>query len=318
VIDLLPIVLRVHTERRARESGGANSRSDVPRTRWGDQVLIFDTETRIDAAQTLTFGSARLCTWNPDGTLVCRREYLFHADDLDKRDSAGFTTLKQYARDHGKENRLRLISRRDFTDKVLWPVLKAKTLIVGFNLPFDLSRLAIGWAEARGRYSKGFSLILCETVDPRTGKQVEHKFRSRIRIKHIDSKRALMDIANTAGRDRIRARLLDLRTLCFALTNKGHSLASACQEFGVKNEKQVAKEHGRITPEYIDYNRGDVLAPRSCWKRRALSLTSIPSTSIPVTRCLRPPYQRRISEQWALRRHAPSSPTCRSRSPPPP
>jgi DNA polymerase type B, organellar and viral len=258
VIDLLPIVLRVHTKRLARESDGGNSRV-ARRIRWGELVLIFDTETMSDAAQALTFGSARLCVWQPEGTLKCAREYLFHADDLEKHDPAGYATLKKYAREHRKEHRLTLTTRRGFADTILWGLLKGKTLIVGFNLPFDLSRLAIGWAEGRGRYAKGFSLILCDTIDKRTGKRVEYKYRSRMRIKHIDSKRALMDIAST-GKDRIRAKLHDLRTLSFALTNKGHSLASACEAFGVEHGKLTVKRHGRITPQYINYNRRDVLA----------------------------------------------------------
>ncbi len=259
MIDLLPIVFRVHTKRQVRESEGANNRRAAQRTRWGDLVLIFDTETLIDAAQALTFGSARLCVWRADGTLECAREYLIHADDLQKRNPSGYFILKKYAREHHKEHRLTLVSRRDFADKILWSQLKAPTLIVGFNLPFDLSRIAINWAEGRGRFAKGFSLILCDTMDKRTGKLVEHKFRSRMRVKHIDSKRALMDIAST-GKDRIRAKLLDLRTLSFALTNRGHSLASACATFGVAHTKLTVKTHGRISARYINYNRRDVLA----------------------------------------------------------
>jgi hypothetical protein len=37
-------------------------------------------------------------------------------------------------------------------------------------------------------------------------------------------------------------------------------LRSACKAFGVEHPKQSTTAHGRITPEYIDYNRRDVLA----------------------------------------------------------
>jgi hypothetical protein len=53
---------------------------------------------------------------------------------------------------------------------------------------------------------------------------------------------------------------LDLRTLAFALTDRGHSLKSACEAFGVEHPKKSASEHGVVTPEYVDYNRRDVLA----------------------------------------------------------
>ena len=59
---------------------------------------------------------------------------------------------------------------------------------------------------------------------------------------------------------RFRGHFLDLRTLAFALTDRGHSLASACDEFEVEHPKQRVSRHGVITSKYIDYNRRDVLA----------------------------------------------------------
>ena len=44
------------------------------------------------------------------------------------------------------------------------------------------------------------------------------------------------------------------------LTDKGHTLKSACKAFGVAHGKTKAQKHGEITPEYIAYNRNDVLA----------------------------------------------------------
>ena len=43
-------------------------------------------------------------------------------------------------------------------------------------------------------------------------------------------------------------------------TDRGYSLKRACQAFGVEHEKTRATVHGVVTPEYIDYNRRDVLA----------------------------------------------------------
>ena len=53
---------------------------------------------------------------------------------------------------------------------------------------------------------------------------------------------------------------LDLRTLAFALTDRGYSLETACAAFGVEHGKQVTEIHGVVTEEYINYNRRDVLA----------------------------------------------------------
>jgi DNA polymerase type B, organellar and viral len=267
MIDLLPIVLRVHTQRtRSKPSNGQrpSSRSFAPR--WGDLVLVLDTETSIDAAQALTFGSARLCRWKSDGSLECLREYLFHADDLKERDPDGFAILRNYAGQHRTENRLEFLSRRDFLDSVLWLAFKSNVVIAGFNLAFDLSRLSVDWTEGRGRFAKGFSLVLWDGVDKRTGKRRENRFRSRVRVKPLDSKRSLMDITKP-GKDRIRAKLLDLKTLAFALTDKGYSLASACQAFATAHGKETVKSHGHIDPSYIDYNRRDVLATQELLER---------------------------------------------------
>src|SRR2546426_11384737 len=65
-------------------------------------------------------------------------------------------------------------------------------------------------------------------------------------------------------RRRSGGHLLDLRTLAFALTDRGHTLESACDAFGVPYTKRKV-EHGTITSEYIDYNREDVRATAQLW-----------------------------------------------------
>jgi hypothetical protein len=252
----LPIVLRVHTERASDQTPSNQSRSRATIPPWGNLVLVFDTETTIDVTQALTFGSARLCKWI-NARLECLREYLFHADDLNQTDPDGLETLRAYARTHRAENHLELHSRSAFLDRVLWPALKSPIRIASLNLPFDFSRLAVKWSEGRGRFAKGFSLVLWSLLD-KTGKPKENRFRSRVRIKHVDSKRALIGFTNP-GKDSILARPLDLRTLTFALTNEGHTLASACEAYGTAHRKETAESHGRINDRYIDYNRRDVL-----------------------------------------------------------
>jgi hypothetical protein len=97
-------------------------------------------------------------------------------------------------------------------------------------------------------------------------------------IKHIDSKRALKGFTgrrNPDEEDRIpegsttgkpekdyvfHGHFLDLRTLAFALTDRGYTLDGACHAFGVEHGNQTVKRHGIVTKKYIDYNRRDVLA----------------------------------------------------------
>jgi hypothetical protein len=172
---------------------------------------------------------------------------------------------------------LQLITRRAFLDRLYQVAYRTRGLVIGFNLPFDLSRLGFDVASARGRFAGGFSLGLWSYIDP-TGTEQSNPFRPRIAIKHIDSKRSLISFTGRLNPDRVdripegsvsgqpepgyvfHGHFLDLRSLAFALTDRGYSLASACEAFGVTHGKQQVAVHGTITPAYIDYNRRDVLA----------------------------------------------------------
>lgn len=172
---------------------------------------------------------------------------------------------------------LTLISRREFLKKFYAAVYKGRALLVGFNLPFDLSRLGFSVTSARKEFDGGFSLGIWTYID-KTGKVRLDPTRPCITIKHIDSKRSLMSLTGRmfvaeldqipeGSRDgkpikgyRFRGHFLDLKTLAFALTDRGHSLKTACEAFGVERGKMDVSKHGEVTEEYIHYNRRDVEA----------------------------------------------------------
>jgi hypothetical protein len=158
-------------------------------------VLVCDCETTIDPSQRLLFGS-----WRVFLSDRCIDEGLFYAEDLPACDRA---TLEECVRTHPAATdrtagvvteHLRLLSRRAFLDQVLWPIAyKSRGLVVGFNPPFDFGRLAIGGGEARGAfYGRGFSLKLWEYEHD--GRWCENRYRPRIALKSIGSKRALMGV----------------------------------------------------------------------------------------------------------------------------
>lgn len=234
-------------------------------------MLVFDTETRTDATQRLTFGCFQFIV---DGR--CMREALFHASDLT---NAELAALSKYAASHsaatevGGRKVLDLLTVDEFLNEFYRAGYKGRCLIVGFNLPFDLSRLAFDVAPARGKFAGGFSLGIWSYVD-KNGLRKRNSFRPRIAIKHIDSKRSLMGFTAQRDPDAIdlksedgskepvifRGNFLDLRTLAFALTNGSHSLKSACEAFGVKRGKIETSGHGKITAGYVEYCRRDVEA----------------------------------------------------------
>lgn len=242
---------------------------------WPDSVLVFDTETTTDPAQALVFGCWAYYRWTEQGDLEKAAGGIFYADDLPERDSKAYGVLEAYAEDYRYEmgsdldRDLGFLSRREFIDEVFYPAAYGdEALVVGFNLPFDLSRLAVRAAPARRDFYGGFSLQL---ADYRTddGSWRENPHRPRIVYKTIDSKRALIQFSSSHEQApwephwSFGGRFLDLRTLAFALTNKSHSLQSACEAFQAEHSKTSAAAHGEVTPDYIDYARQDVRATAS-------------------------------------------------------
>jgi hypothetical protein len=228
-------------------------------------MLVFDTETRTDATQRLTFGSYRFMVAGE-----CREEALFCADDLAPRERH---ILEAYA----MNEKVVLLSLRHFLEMFYKAVYKGRCLLVAFNMPFDMSRIAYDVKSARRRFEGGFSLGLWSYID-KAGQIRNHQFRPRFGCKHIDSKRALKGFTarnnpdlvdlipegSTTGKPeeayKFPGHFVDLRTLAFALTDRSYTLESACEDFGVEHGKIPVNRHGIVTPEYIAYNRRDVLA----------------------------------------------------------
>ncbi len=246
-------------------------------------MLVFDCESRTDRAQALTFGSYRFLL---DGR--CLEEGLFYADDLTARERG---VLEGYARKHSADTdprglsergipsnpQLRLLPVAEFRRLLYRVAYKGRGLVVAFNFPFDISRVALGFVPSRDRFLGGFTFQFFQYRD-KDGHLRAHPYRPGIAVKHMDSKRALKGFTGGIDPDKLdqipegadvpkpkkgyvfRGHMLDAKTLAFALTDQAMSLERACELFGVEHGKQKAEKHGIITPEYIDYNRRDVLA----------------------------------------------------------
>lgn len=163
LITSLPISVRVYPE--LGIPGVAHARSGGQhRKKWRrpDAMLVLDTETRVDATQRLMFGSYRFFAGGS-----CQEEGLFFGTDLPEQDRK---VLERYAAEHSADavnRKLKLLTLQQFLKKFYQAVYKGRCLLVGFNLPFDLSRLARDFATARGRFAGGFSLGLWSYIDKR-------------------------------------------------------------------------------------------------------------------------------------------------------
>jgi hypothetical protein len=118
------------------------------RTSHSNTVLVFDTETTVDELQNLTFGSYQIWTNGQK-----EAEGLFHSEDLS---TEKVDMIRQYAESHG----FSVFARQEFVDTVFLPrVYEEGAMCMSYNLPFDLSRLAIHAADSK-RQKGGFSLAV--------------------------------------------------------------------------------------------------------------------------------------------------------------
>lgn len=270
-----PIALRAFTELRERPRPWKQWDDPV----WPDSMVVFDTETTTDATQRLNFGGFGYYR-REGGVYVPVQEGLFYADDLQDRDPEGYECLRRHCIAHHARTtptgdpELYCLSRAEFVERILWRAgYRLRALIVGFNLPFDLTRIATYAGYGTGRNRKSFSLAFWGIPDE-TGRWRDVPERPRLRITMLDSKRTFFQFTRPKSlpeEDRIppgkhepeagysyKGRFADLRTLAFALTGQGHTLASACELFEVPEGKGCVEAHGIISPETIEYCRRDV------------------------------------------------------------
>jgi hypothetical protein len=300
VSQSLPIAVRVYPDLKPTQP-----QRKAPQI---DGMLVFDCESRTDKTQALTFGSYRFLVAGR-----CLEEGLFYADDL--TDDEG-DALERYAREHPADTDPRGIPERDIPsnpDLMLLPIAdfrtllyrvayKGRGLLVAFNFPFDASRCALGYVPSRDRFLGGFTFQFFQYRD-RNGQLRVNPYRPGIAVKHMDSKRALKGFTGAIDPDKVdqipegelkpkkgyvfRGHMLDLRTLAFALTDRSLSLEGACDLSGVEHGKQKAAQHGVITPDYIDYNRRDVLASTEL-AAKLLAEYALHPTDLQVTKAYSP------------------------------
>jgi len=206
-------------------------------------VLVFDTETTEDEYQNLLFGSCGIWVSGYPHKFI-----LFYAPNLPEKD---IDTLRKFSQTHNAENiPVEVISVKEFVDAIFFPwLIDSQALCVGFNLPFDLSRLPIRYGYGRGKWKNGFTFWLTEDTK-----------RPGIHIRSLDPVRSFFALAPTKYSGKVKARFLDLRALGFALTNQKLSLKRACEVFNTHRRKAATERHGKITIPYIDYNLNDTLA----------------------------------------------------------
>jgi len=253
------IYLRCHTcilEQESADKAGSGKQEPLPK-----YVLVLDTETTTDALQNLNFGVYQFCALAADGKYRSMEEGIFYADDLtlDQQKTVRAVVREQNKKRKSGELKLRLYDRRRFVEKVMYTAIQAGAGIVAFNLPFDLSRIAVEYRVARGAGGRGWSFVVFRYKTKHGW--VPNTFRPRVQLRPKDSKAAFIRLAGGDMNQPYRVgRFLDLKTLVWALRNKSLSLDSACREFKVEGKLDNYAPTGKVTPDEIQYCRQDVRA----------------------------------------------------------
>jgi hypothetical protein len=247
-----PIYVRVHS-RVANEKSRKEGERKLP-DKWANFALVFDCETTTDIRQDLNFLWWRFCELK-GGQYVCQQEGLVYADALD---SNSVELIHLYARNHradvenGCPEGILVQSRTEFVDGEFWQAVQAGAVIVCFNAPFDLSRLALEYREAQ-RKNTGWSMVLW------TRKGGSDVFRPKLRIKPKDSRSAFINLAGGDPNNRAvyGGRFLDLAVLGWALRNRHMTLVGFLDSFGLEG-KADHEPTGRVTKRELAYGRRDV------------------------------------------------------------
>jgi hypothetical protein len=257
--EAMPIAVRGYAPAPAAPKRKRPSRQTIA-PQPSDWVVVFDTETTIDAAQQLRFGTFQV----RHGDELKEAGLFYDPESLTATEQ---DRLRQYADNHGYV----VYTVSAFIEAILYGVgYDLRATFVGFNLPFDIARLAIGHNSARGAAMHGgFSFQL--HPDPR---------KPRIQVKHLSSRCALIRFtapprqrASKGQRRRqhyVRVRrgfFVDVKTLAAALTSQSHSLDSLGRLLKIDHGKHATDEHGGpLSEAYLAYAMGDVQATWECFE----------------------------------------------------
>ncbi|NPE28390.1 hypothetical protein HNV12_10545, partial [Methanococcoides sp. SA1] len=205
-----------------------------------DRVLVFDTETTIDQYQNFKIGYFQIYQ---DGYI--QHEGMFY--DTSMLSDAESTVCKKYTSKHD----IPLYTLNEFIDDVFYnEIYHLKALCVGFNLPFDISRISKRVGDSRGKNKGGFTFFLSE-----------NRFNPPIIVKKLGDAHAfkLTSTKINKGIDHFSGYFLDAQTLAeVLLQSKRISLDKAGQKLNTKTKKMKDIEHGKVTERYIDYLIADV------------------------------------------------------------
>ena len=233
--------------------------STVRRTGPSAWSLTFDTELTYDDAQQLRLGSYQV----RDGERLHEAGFFVDPMSLSEQDRR---VIDEYT--HARGYVVREIA--DFLEAVFYRVLvEWGGVCIGFNLPLDLSRLAIDHATAKSPdYRGGFTFRL-----------YPGDRRPRLQIRHLNSTEAFIRFTyppkqttprgmRKRGRrvPHTRGTFVDVHTAAAALLEHKGDLRSLAKLLRTPTQKGEADfEDPAITPDFLDYAMTDSQVTWECY-----------------------------------------------------
>lgn len=230
-------------------------------------TLIFDTETTTDACQRLRLGTYQVRRADD----IHERGIFYVPDDPKALSPADIEVIHAY----GKQQGFKVLTRTDFVENIFFEYgYYFRGTIVGFNLPFDISRLAIDHDTARivtitpkDDPEQRFSL---RTMAGGFTFKLSNGWHPRVRIKHNSSKDALIQFAARPSKIKRRMRrgyFVDVKTVAAALLGVPFNLKKLAKELKIEHKKLHEDRHGGpVTAKYLDYAVRDTLATWECYQ----------------------------------------------------
>lgn len=261
------LYVRAFTEKPGRLPIGARPDRKSPKVPSG-RVLVFDCETTTDESQKLRFGWCQ--QWDGDTFLGAGLVYPEYTSDPD------LALLTVAAKEIGAT----LLTLDEFRlDVILGWAFEGNATLVGFNLAFDIARVALQSSPARGHMRGGF-----------THRLAQDEYAPCIRTKHLSATMTLMDFARPRKNETPRSMrnawdeengntedvfvparrgfFVDVKTLAMAQLSRKHSLDSLAASLKTATQKMKVERHGGpLTAEYIRYGFTDVQVTWECYRK---------------------------------------------------
>ncbi len=270
ISDHLALSLRAFAESEIEKKPKKLSKKRPPFA--SDWTLIFDTETTTDAGQSLRIGTYQV---RKAGKLFGSGVFF----DPEGVSDAELKTLKSYTAANG----LSLLSRDEFADNIFYDIgYQLRATIIGFNLPFDISRIAIRHGSARSNEYQNMRGGFTFTIS-------KQKIYPNCQIKHLSRNCSFIRFASPMGQRNTkterrrglnnrprRGHFVDVKTLANALFARGFSLADLSKFLMVKNPKLDFDDFtGPVNESMIEYAARDVQTTWECYVELTARLAAL-------------------------------------------